>query len=137
LYQGQLPINEVELIANELGVSKRNAKEMNDRFNNDIESLNTNVYLDEDVELIDTIVEQGINQETMLIEAQEQNYKREKFKQAFALLNEREQDIIQERRLKEKATTLEVLSQKYKISGEAVRQIEKKAMDKLQIAVQY
>lgn len=51
---------------------------------------------------------------------------------AMATLSDREQEIIKSRRLAEKATTLDSLSQKYNISKERVRQIENRAMEKIQ-----
>lgn len=135
IHQGQVPANEVELIANELDVSQEDVKEMNDRFSNYEGSLNSLLHTDGDIELIDTIAEETNDQEAALLETQEQNYKQRKFQNAFVLLSEREQNIIQERRLKEKPTTLETLSKQYGISTERVRQIEEKAMEKLQKAV--
>ena len=43
-----------------------------------------------------------------------------------------EREILQSRRLNDEPTTLEDLSQKYKISRERIRQIENKAFEKLQ-----
>ena len=51
------------------------------------------------------------------------------------ILNNREKEIIVERRLSEEPKTLEDLSKKYKISRERIRQIENKAFEKLQKAV--
>jgi RNA polymerase sigma-32 factor len=51
-------------------------------------------------------------------------------------LNERERQILEQRRLKEDPLTLEVLSQEYGISRERVRQIENRAFEKLQNAMQ-
>ena len=50
-------------------------------------------------------------------------------------LNERERDILMQRRLIEEPTTLEDLSARYGISRERVRQIEVRAFEKLQKAV--
>lgn len=135
VHKGQVPANEVELIANELEVSQGDVREMNDRLSNYEGSLNTNVYQDGDVELIDTIAEDEDSHEVMLLESQEKDYRQKKFEKAFALLNEREQNVIQERKLKEKPTTLEILSKRYGVSNERIRQIEERAMEKLQQAV--
>ena len=54
------------------------------------------------------------------------------FKKAFAVLNEREKEIINLRKLSDTPLKLEDLSIKYKISRERVRQIENKAFEKLQ-----
>jgi RNA polymerase sigma-32 factor len=48
------------------------------------------------------------------------------------ILNDREKEILQARRLSDEPKTLEELSQKYKISRERIRQIETKAFEKLQ-----
>ena len=51
---------------------------------------------------------------------------------AMSGLNDREQHILTERRLKENPLTLEELSETYGISRERVRQIEVRAFEKLQ-----
>ena len=48
------------------------------------------------------------------------------------VLNEREKEIIKMRKLRDNPLKLEELSKKYKISRERVRQIEEKALEKLQ-----
>ena len=56
----------------------------------------------------------------------------EKLSVKSEILNEREKEIINARRLSEDPKTLEELSKKYKISRERIRQIETKAFEKLQ-----
>ena len=70
----------------------------------------------------------------MLIVSQKQEYddKKELLKDAMKILNGREKEIINSRRLSENPKTLEELSKKYKISRERIRQIETKAFEKLQ-----
>ena len=53
-------------------------------------------------------------------------------KNAMKILNDREKEIINARRLSEEPKTLEELSKIYKISRERIRQIETKAFEKLQ-----
>ena len=53
----------------------------------------------------------------------------------MTILNDREKEIIEARRLAENPKTLEELSQKYKISRERIRQIETRAFEKLQEAM--
>ena len=48
------------------------------------------------------------------------------------ILSSREKEILTARRLSENTSTLEVLSKKYKVSRERIRQIETKAFEKLQ-----
>jgi RNA polymerase sigma-32 factor len=52
------------------------------------------------------------------------------------VLNDRERHILSERRLKDEPATLEELSARYGISRERVRQIEVRAFEKLQKAMQ-
>jgi len=58
--------------------------------------------------------------------------KKELLYEAMQILNDREKEILQARRLSDEPKTLEELSQKYKISRERIRQIETKAFEKLQ-----
>jgi len=48
------------------------------------------------------------------------------------VLNEREKDILTQRRLSEESITLEDLSSQYDVSRERIRQIEVRAFEKLQ-----
>ena len=50
-------------------------------------------------------------------------------------LTPREREIVVERRLKDEPATLEELSHKYAVSRERIRQIEVRAVEKLQKAV--
>lgn len=60
----------------------------------------------------------------------------EHFKTAFKSLDERSQDIIRRRWLSEQKSTLEALGVTYNISQERVRQLEKKAINKLKALLQ-
>ena len=55
--------------------------------------------------------------------------------QSIKILNNREREILEERKLSSEPKTLEDLSKKYKISRERIRQIETKAFEKLQKAM--
>ena len=52
--------------------------------------------------------------------------------EALEVLNERERDVLTQRRLSEEPVTLEDLSQRYDVSRERIRQIEVRAFEKLQ-----
>ena len=73
-----------------------------------------------------------MDQELAISQKQEYNDKKELLENAMQILNEREREIIEARRLSEEPKTLEDLSKKYKISRERIRQIETKAFEKLQ-----
>jgi RNA polymerase sigma-32 factor len=58
--------------------------------------------------------------------------RRELLAEAMDVLNEREKDILTQRRLSEESITLEDLSSQYDVSRERIRQIEVRAFEKLQ-----
>ena len=62
--------------------------------------------------------------------------RRELLTEAMDVLNEREKDILMQRRLSEETVTLEDLSGQYDVSRERIRQIEVRAFEKLQAKMQ-
>ena len=62
--------------------------------------------------------------------------RRELMAEAMSVLNEREQDILTQRRLLDSPVTLEDLSGQYDVSRERIRQIEVRAFEKLQKKMQ-
>jgi RNA polymerase sigma-32 factor len=126
--------NDAQLIANELNVTPEEVMKMDAKMQSAGNyTLNDRAYGDEGsyVEQIDLIQEPGDNQETLVLENDEAKRRSAMLKDAMHHLNEREQDIITQRMLQEKPTTLEDLSQKYSVSRERIRQIENKALNKL------
>lgn len=123
-------------IAENLGVTKYEVQEMDRRLSNSDISLNSPATKeDSDTELMEFIPESRPSQEAMLSAKQESILRHEMLFQALKTLKERELYILQERRLKEPATTLDELSKKLNISKERVRQIENRAFEKIQIAM--
>lgn len=79
--------------------------------------------------------ENFVGQDEVLGKAQEHDARMDLLKDAMKDLNEREQDILSQRRLAEKPKTLEELAGVYKVSRERIRQIEARAFEKLQAAM--
>ncbi len=134
---GQLTPEQVEKIATQLDVSKEEVITMDRRLAAPDNSLNAPLRGDEEGggEWQDWLVDETPNQETRLVEGDEFDSRKELLGNAMQLLNERERDILVQRRLTEEPTTLEDLSARYGISRERVRQIEVRAFEKLQKAV--
>lgn len=128
---GQVATNQSEIIARELDVSKEDVEEMSHRFDSYHDSLNDTAYGDDGVEALDFVVEPSDNQETVLLEADDYDHKKAKLDAALITLNDREREIIHERRLRDKPMRLEDLSNKFGVSSERIRQIEERAMQKL------
>ncbi|MDF2965681.1 MAG: rpoH [Rickettsiaceae bacterium] len=120
-------------IASELGVSEQEVAEMDIRLSNSDISLHAPSGHDEDSsEIIEFVPEARPSPEALLANKQDSLFKRQLLEQAFSILNERELNILQQRKLTIPPATLRELSDKYNISEERVRQIENKAFEKIQ-----
>lgn len=125
----------VKKIAGELVVSEKDVVEMNRRIGGD-SSLNAMVsHNDESVEAIDLLADKTQNIERQLAQKQETDYKRRILLKAISTLNEREQYIVKNRMLTDSPQTLDEIGEKFNISRERVRQIEKRAFEKLSAEV--
>ena len=130
--EGNLSPENVREIANRLDVKEAEVKDMEGRLSASDQSLNVPMNKEVDTEWQDMIVD---DKETpdRIIEKKDEYLKRKKlFIKALDILNPREKQIIELRRLSDKPKKLEELSKKYNISRERVRQIEVKAFEKLQ-----
>lgn len=134
--EGDLTPEQVAKIAKRLDVPETEVIDMNRRLAAPDHSLNAPLKIDGEGEWQDWLVDQGVDQEVRLAESQELQNRQALLAQALATLNERERHILTERRLREEPATLEDLSKHYGISRERVRQIEVRAFDKLQKAMQ-
>jgi len=133
--EGDLTPEHVAKIAKELDVPEGDVVSMNRRLLAPDHSLNAPVRADGEGEWQDWLVDDTESQEAHLAGRQELGIRRDLLRDALSHLTERERDILTERRLKEVPTTLEDLSDKYRISRERVRQIEVRAFEKLQKAI--
>lgn len=120
----------VEKIAQELVVDKKDVIEMNMRLGGD-SSLNVIASDDGTLEKIDFIVDKRQNIEENVSKRQELNMKQKVLHSCLSQLDEREQYIIKHRMLVDSPITLEEIGEEFKISRERVRQIEKRAFEKL------
>ncbi len=129
---GDLRDEQVKEISKRLDVDSDEVINMNRRMMSQEKSLNDPIKNGETEEWQDWLVDDSLDQELQLSQQQEFNEKKQLLKSAMKILNDREKEIIQARRLAEKPSTLEDLSKKYNISRERIRQIETKAFEKLQ-----
>ncbi len=120
----------VKEIAKELVVDEKDVVEMNQRLGRD-SSLNIAVGEDGEDEKLDFLIDGKQNIEAGLELKQERELKSRVLKEALAKLSERERYIVKNRMLTETPETLEDLGQKFNISRERIRQIEKRAFEKL------
>ena len=133
--EGDLRKEQVNEISKRLGVKSDEVVSMNRRMMGQEKSLNDPIKSDEKGEWQDWVVDENLDQELYISQKQELDEKKSLLKDAIKILNEREREIIQDRKLSENPKTLDDLSKKYKISRERIRQIETKAFEKLQKAM--
>ena len=129
--EGDLRPEHVDEIANKLDVSKDEVVSMNRRLSGKEFSLNAKVGEDGD-EWQDWLIDKELDHDLKFANQEEMEQRKDLLKNSIKILNDREREILQSRRLNDEPTTLEDLSQKYKISRERIRQIENKAFEKIQ-----
>ena len=129
---GNLSPENVREIATRLDVKEVEVIDMNNRLYGGDQSLNVKVSNEADTEWQDMLVDQNEIQGDILEKKNELSYRKKIFKKALEVLNEREKEILTLRKLRDKPLKLEELSAKFNISRERVRQIEEKALEKLQ-----
>ena len=129
--------DDVLKIATTLGVSETEVVNMNRRMmmGGDA-SLNVSLREEGEGQWQDWLADDRPLQDETVADAEEAGMRRAMLSQALGTLNERERHIISDRRLSEEPKTLEELSQVYNVSRERVRQIEVRAFEKLQKAMQ-
>ncbi|RAK20825.1 RNA polymerase sigma-32 factor [Salipiger aestuarii] len=134
LEEGDLRPEHVTRIATDLGVTETEVISMNRRMSGGDASLNATVGSDDDgsMQWQDWLEDESADQATDYAERDELDARRALLAQAMDVLNDREKDILTQRRLSEKPVTLEDLSSVYDVSRERIRQIEVRAFEKLQ-----
>ncbi|WBU55583.1 RNA polymerase sigma factor RpoH [Paracoccus sediminicola] len=133
--EGDLRPENVAQIANDLNVTEQEVIDMNRRMAGSDASLNATVGSadgDSTAQWQDWLEDEDANQAEAYAEADELNLRREMLVKAMDVLNDREKDILMERRLRDDPLTLEELSGRYDVSRERIRQIEVRAFEKLQ-----
>jgi RNA polymerase sigma-32 factor len=128
---GDLRPEQVAKIAQMLDVPERDVVSMNRRLAARDHSLNATIQQDIEGEWQDWLVDETDSQETTVADREELSGRKAMLIDALRILNERERHILIERWLKDTPTTLGELSRHYGVSGERVRQIEIRAIEKL------
>ncbi len=136
--EGDLKQENLEKISNQLNVPEKEVINMNRRLSGGDPSLNATIKADGDQtsEWQDWLESDEPNQEESYSEKEEENLRKEMINESLQVLNDRELDIIQTRKLSDTPTTLEELSEKYNISRERIRQIEVRALEKVKEALE-
>ena len=134
LDEGDMHPDNVAKIAGDLGVSETEVVSMNRRLSGGDASLNAMISADGEgsMEWQDWLEDEDADQAADYEFQEELSIRRELLNSAMSALNDREKDILTQRRLVDEVKTLEELSENYGVSRERVRQIEVRAFEKLQ-----
>ena len=134
LEEGDLHPDKVKRIATDLGVTEDEVISMNRRMSGGDASLNAMVGSDGDgtMEWQDWLEDEDADQAADYEAQDELHVRRELLAASLDVLNDREKDILMQRRLQDQPVTLEDLSGQYEVSRERIRQIEVRAFEKLQ-----
>ncbi|MGH1367230.1 MAG: RNA polymerase sigma factor RpoH [Maritimibacter sp.] len=138
LEEGDLHPEHVERIANDLGVAEKDVVSMNRRMSGGDASLNATVSADGEgaMQWQDWLEDESADQAGDYAEQNELQTRLALMNEAMEVLNDRERDILTQRRLTDETITLEDLSSQYDVSRERIRQIEVRAFEKLQTRMQ-
>lgn len=134
LEEGDMRPENVQRIATDLGVTEAEVISMNRRMSGGDASLNATVGSEGEgtMQWQDWLEDEDADQAGDYEARDELDARRELLTQSLEVLNDREKDILTQRRLSEKPVTLETLSGQYSVSRERIRQIEVRAFEKLQ-----
>ncbi|WP_416306395.1 RNA polymerase sigma factor RpoH [Neptunicella sp. SCSIO 80796] len=129
--------DEVETVAEALGVSTKEVLQMEARMSSQDQTFDLSADDDESGNFapVQYLEDKSASVESQIISDDWDSNASDRLYSAIKTLDERSQHIIQTRWLTDDKTTLQELADKYQVSAERVRQIEKNAMKKLQYAM--
>ena len=121
---------EIEHVAETLGVTKENVMEMENRLNNHDVGFNMSSDDDDDVGYLapeNTLVSSTQSPELTLEVNDTEQQNHQQLSEALELLDDRSKAIVTRRWLNDSKATLHELADEYGVSAERIRQIEKNA----------
>ena len=124
-------------IAESLNVKEAEIEEMDCRLNNRDLSLDATISDESESSHIDYLTFEGEDQEKVLIKKEEAVSAKNKIDRALSELNDRENYIIKNRIMADNPETLQEMGDRFNITRERARQIEKAALRKLRTAIPY
>ncbi|AWM81393.1 RNA polymerase sigma factor RpoH [Gammaproteobacteria bacterium ESL0073] len=125
---------EVANVAQELGVDAKDIREMESRLTGADMAFDPASDDEDDTAIYSPaayLEDNRYNPATQLEDADWSDSSTNNLHDALEMLDERSKDILQQRWLSDNKATLHDLAEKYNVSAERIRQLEKNAMDKL------
>lgn len=135
---GWFNANEVDMVANELGVSAEDVQEMESRMSGI--DMAFDLPTDDSEETYSPALYLEDKSSNFAAELEEENFENQatdQLSEALEQLDERSRHIIQTRWLDDNKATLQELADHYGVSAERIRQLESNALKKLRNAVTF
>ena len=134
--RGWFSDDEVNTVAEALNVTHKDVRQMEMRLNSHDQSFEHMSSDSEDDDKswqapVNFLEDKSANPENALESDNWENDQQQKLHHAMKILDARSQDIIQQRWLNDKKSTLQDLSKKFNVSMERIRQLEQIAMEKM------
>lgn len=123
-------------IAKELGVKVTDVNAMEGRLSGVDQSLNATILDEGEQDWQGMLADEGPTPEEVVTDMKDAQSRSAWLNKALGGLDDREQHIIRQRHLDENAVTLEALGDQLGISKERVRQLEKRAMEKMKHSIE-
>ena len=120
-----------------LNVKDSEVAEMELRLSNRDVSLDASLDGEGESLFVDQLVDKGSSQEDLLIKKEQRALVKKNIADALEKLNEREHYIIERRIMADDPETLQEIGDRFNITRERARQIEKEALKKLRLAIPY
>lgn len=137
IMDGNMSDDQTRAVAEYLDVPEADVRRMATRIGARDVSLNAPAHSEDSggMDILANMTDNRDNAAVLLEGAQIRRRGYEMLQRHLAMLPDRDREILVARRLADPVATLEVLSKKYNISRERVRQIEERAYDKLRTAI--
>ena len=129
--QKQLSSDNIKYISNILDVAEEDVKDMENRMTHKDIYLNKTTNDDDSTEIIELIKDNRGTPEDIVANRNERSKRMKLFQEALGILNDRERNILEKRKMEESQATLQELGKFYNVSSERVRQIEESAIKKI------
>ncbi len=132
---------EVNTVAETLGVSTKDVMEMESRMSSQDQAFELSSDDDDNASASGSFSPAQYledKQSDLAVSVEESNWEQhanQKLSSALITLDERSQDIVRTRWLEDNKATLQELADKYQVSAERIRQLEKNALNKLKGAM--
>lgn len=128
---GQMSHESRKFIADKLNVALSEVESMETRLNAGDQSLNAPVLEGENGSRQDFLPDSRPNPEDVVTGMRDAETRSQWLNEALRSLNEREQTIIRQRRLRDQGATLDEIGRSLGVSKERVRQLEARALQKM------